>query len=228
MSVAMRHCTQQSGQLFQQPPANKSFFFWAFNSRFLLLFFLLWKSESRGARLLTPMCNFIRGPPGCEMGHLVRHFNTRHVCFWALRVPNPTRHWYSLLKANSSRNHSGAPRDDGAQRGDGGGGGPFIMVSENHHRTAFCRARSGGHYGPDLFGAHARRQWNWSRAKDQFPVWCSYFPPSVFWRIRASVARQSDIRSGFLPLSITVRVPPHFHPSFPPPPSHRQAAIAAF
>lgn len=144
---------------------------------------------------------------GCETGRLVRHFNIRHVCFWAPRVLNPTRHWYSLLKANSSRNHSGPPRDDWAPRGGGsGGGGPFIRVSESHPRTAFCRARSGGHYGPHSFGQAAVSASARTRTPPVKLKSCEgsisrlmlLFPP-MFSHVTASVARQSDMRSGFLP-----------------------------
>lgn len=38
---------------------------------------------------------------------LIQHFNFKHVCFLALGLI-PTHHWYSLLKANSSRKHSGS------------------------------------------------------------------------------------------------------------------------
>lgn len=225
----------QSGQLFQHPSTSEFIFkrFTGITAVFLLLLsFLIPSDEKAKAEALGfwHRCETLfRSPPGCETGHLVRHFNIRHVCFWAPRVLNPTRHWYSLLKANSSRNHSGPPRDDWAQRG--GGGGPFIRVSESHPRTAFCRAR--GHYGPDLFGeaavsASARTRTH--AASEIEAVRRINFPSdaSISHRVLACQSkccrRQSDIRSGFLPFSITGCAPPRSSPL----PSCHQAAIIAF
>lgn len=136
-----------SGQLFQHPLASKCICkcFTGITAVFYsFIYFLFPQTKKRKQRRWasdTGVKLYSGALQGCETGRLVRHFNIRHVCFWVPRVLNPTRHWYSLLKANSSRNHSGPPRDDWAPRGGGGGGssgGPFIRISESHPRTLSC------------------------------------------------------------------------------------------